>query len=89
MTEYQLESPAGRQHLPNVGDWFAKAIDVPPTLAARLSVEIARGRLDRLAGRMLMAARGDLELDEAAIERIAAEDLRSLRVNGMPPEVPK
>ena len=38
------------------------------TLAARLSVEIGSGRFDKLAGRMLMAARGDLDLDEAAID---------------------
>ena len=33
-----------------------------------------------------MAARGDLDLDDAAIAAIVAEDLRSLRVNGMPAE---
>jgi hypothetical protein len=37
---------------------------------------------------MLIAARGDLDLDEAAIETIVASDLRSLRVNSMPPERP-
>ena len=63
-------------------------IDVPPMLAARLSVEIGAGRFDRLAGRMLMAARGDLDLDERAINAIVAGDLRSLRVNGLPPERP-
>jgi NAD(P)-dependent dehydrogenase (short-subunit alcohol dehydrogenase family) len=55
-------------------------------LAARLSVEIGCGRFDKLAGRMLMAARGDLDLDEAAVNEIVSADLRSLRVNGMPPE---
>ena len=61
-------------------------MNVAPTLAARLSVEIGAGRFDRLAGRMLMAARGDLDLDEAAIEAIVADDLRTLRVNGLPPD---
>jgi len=88
MTEYQLTSKAGRAHLPNIEQLFADGIDVPPTLAARLSVEIGSGRFDRLAGRMLMAARGDLDLDEGAIEKIVAADLRSLRVNGMPLERP-
>jgi hypothetical protein len=37
---------------------------------------------------MLMAARGDLDLDEKEIDEIVALDLRSLRVNGMPPERP-
>ena len=86
MTEYQLTSEAGRAYLPNIERLFAEGIDVPPTLAARLSVEIGCGRFDKLAGRMLMAARGDLDLDEAAINEIVSADLRSLRVNGMPAE---
>ncbi len=88
MTEYQLSSAAGQTYLPDIGRLFETGINVPPTLAARLSVEIARGRFDRLAGRMLMAARGDLELSVGAIEDILAADFRSLRVNGMPPERP-
>jgi len=88
MTERQLESESGRKHLANIQRLFERGIDVPPTLAARLTVEIATGRFDRLAGRMLMAARGDLDLDEATVETIVASDLRSLRVNGMPPERP-
>jgi NAD(P)-dependent dehydrogenase (short-subunit alcohol dehydrogenase family) len=86
MTEYQLLSEAGRTYLRNISSLFEAAVDVPPTLAARLSVEIGSGRFDRLAGRMLMAARGDLDLDEAAIEEIVTADFRSLRVNGMPAE---
>jgi NAD(P)-dependent dehydrogenase (short-subunit alcohol dehydrogenase family) len=88
MTEYQLVSEAGRTHLPGIQGLFERGINVPPTLAARLSVEIGAGRFDKLAGRMLMAARGDLKLDEAEIERIVAADQRSLRVNGMPAERP-
>jgi NAD(P)-dependent dehydrogenase (short-subunit alcohol dehydrogenase family) len=86
MTEYQLMSEAGRTHLPNMPRLFETGVDVPPALAARLSVEIGSGRFDRLAGRMLMAARGDLDLSEADVDDIVAADLRSLRVNGMPPE---
>jgi len=71
MTDYQLESAAGQRYLPNIEQLFDDGINVPPTMAAELSVEIGSGRFDRLAGRMLMAARGDL---------------RSLRVNGMPAE---
>ena len=48
---------------------------MPPTLAARLSVEIGAGRFDRLAGRMLMAASGDLDLDEATVDQIVGADL--------------
>jgi len=88
MTEYQLSSEAGRTHLPNLPRLFETRVNVPPTLAARLSVEIGSGRFDRLAGRMLMAARGDLGLQQAEIDDIVEADLRSLRVNGLPPERP-
>ncbi len=86
MTEYQLDSAAGRAHLDIIPKLFEAGVNVPPTLAARLSVEIGSGRFDALAGRMVMAARGDLDLDDAAIAAIVAADLRSLRVNGLPPE---
>jgi len=86
MTEYQLASEAGRTWLPTVAKLFSDGIDVPPLLAARLTVEIGSGRFDRMAGRMLMAARGDLDLTPERIERIVREDLRSLRVNGVPAE---
>lgn len=86
MTERQLTSDAGRAYLTDIPKLFAAGVDVPPTLAARLSVEIGSGRFDKLAGRMVMAARGDLDLDDAAIDAIVAGDLRSLRVNGLPLE---
>jgi NAD(P)-dependent dehydrogenase (short-subunit alcohol dehydrogenase family) len=85
MTEHQLNSEAGRAHLVDIPKLFEAGVNVPPTLAARLSVEIGSGRFDRFAGRLLMAARGDLDLDEAAVDAIVAGDLRSLRVNGLPP----
>ena len=88
MTELQLQSEAGRKYLTDIPRLFERGVDVPPTLAARLSVEIGAGRFDRLAGRMLMAARGDLDLDEATVDQIVGADLRSLRVNGMPQERP-
>lgn len=88
MTEYQLSSEAGRTYLPDIPRLFEEGINVPPTLAARLSVEIGSGRFDKLAGRMLMAARGDLDLSPDAIDEIVRADLRSLRVNGMPLERP-
>ena len=88
MTDYQLSSEAGRTHLPNMPRLFEAGVNVPPTLAARLSVEIGAGQFDKLAGRMLMAARGDLDLQRTEIDDIVEADLRSLRVNGMPPERP-
>lgn len=88
MTEYQLTSEAGQKYLPNIASLFEDGINVPPILAARLSVDIAAGRFDKLAGRMLLAARGDLDLTPQAVDEIVASDSRSLRVNGMPPEKP-
>lgn len=89
MTEYQLTSEAGRTWLPDIEQLFENRINVPPTFAARLSVEIGSGRFDKLAGRMLMAARGDVDLTGDDIDAIVAEDLRSLRVNGVPAEKPR
>ncbi len=89
MTEFQLTEPAGQAFLSEISDLFEQKIDVPPTRAADLSVEIGSGRFDRMAGRLLMAARGDLDLSDADIARIVDEDLRSLRVNGMPEERPR
>jgi len=86
MTEHQLNSEAGRAYLDAIPKLFAANVNVAPTLAARLSVEIGSGRFDKLAGRMLMAARGDLDLGEAAVDAIVAGDLRTLRVNGLPPD---
>ena len=81
MTELQLTSDDGRRYLTDIPRLFDEGVNVSPTLAARLSVEIGAGRFDKLRGRMLMAARGDLDLDEAAVDAIVADDLRSLRVN--------
>jgi len=88
MTECQLNSQTGRAHLPGIQRLFDDHIDVPPKHAAELSVEIGPGRFDRLTGRMLMAARGDLDLSETAVDDIVRSDLWSLRVDGMPPEQP-
>jgi len=88
MTEFQMTDAAGRKYLGDIEDLFARGIDVPPALAGRLSVEIGSGRFDRLAGRMLFAARGDHELTDSQIDEILAHDLRSLRVNGTPEEHP-
>jgi NAD(P)-dependent dehydrogenase (short-subunit alcohol dehydrogenase family) len=88
MTEFQLSDPAGQKYLGGIRDLFARGIDVPPALAGQLTVEIGSGRFDRLAGRILFAARGDAALTEAQVDEIVAGDLRSLRVNGTPQEHP-
>jgi len=86
MTEFQLTDPAGQKYLGGIADMFSRGVDVPPERAGELSVAIGSGRFDRLAGRMLFAARGDIDLTETQIETIIAEDLRTLRINGTPEE---
>jgi NAD(P)-dependent dehydrogenase (short-subunit alcohol dehydrogenase family) len=86
MTEYQLNCQAGRDYLPHLADTFAAGVSVPPERAAAMAVEIGTGRFDRIAGRLLMAARDDLDALEATMDDIVAKDFRSLRVNGLPPE---
>lgn len=88
MTEFQMTDPAGRKYLGDIEQLFARGIDVPPTLAGRLTVEIGSGHFDRVAGRMLFAARGDHELTDDELDDIVKRDLRSLRVNGTPEEHP-
>jgi NAD(P)-dependent dehydrogenase (short-subunit alcohol dehydrogenase family) len=88
MTEFQMTDRAGQKYLSDIGDLFVRGIDVPPSVAGRLTVEIGSGRFDRLAGRMLFAARADHQLTEAQIDDIVAKDLRSLRINGTPEEHP-
>ena len=43
MTEYQLNSQAGRDYLPNLADTFAAGVSVPPDRAAAMAVEIGTG----------------------------------------------
>ncbi|MEO8756800.1 MAG: SDR family oxidoreductase [Devosia sp.] len=88
MTEFQMTDPAGKKYLGDIDQLFARGIDVPSSMAGRLTVEIGSGRFDRLAGRMLFAARGDHDLNDAEIDAIVAHDLRSLRINGTPDEHP-
>ena len=57
---------------------FEMDVNVPPTLAARLSVEIGSDRFDKLAGRIPMAARGDLDLDQDVINDIVSSVDRGL-----------
>jgi NAD(P)-dependent dehydrogenase (short-subunit alcohol dehydrogenase family) len=88
MTEFQMSDVAGQKYLGGIRELFANAIDVPPSLPGRLTVEIGSGRFDRLAGRMLFAARGDHSLSDREVDEILDRDLRSLRVNGTPEEHP-
>ncbi|WP_328766318.1 SDR family oxidoreductase [Devosia aurantiaca] len=86
MTEFQLTDPAGQQYLSGIADMFSRGVNVPPERAAELSVAVGSGRFDRMAGRMLFAARGDIDLTDAQIEEFLTNDLRTLRLTGTPEE---
>lgn len=79
MTELQLKTEAGRRWMKRIHEMFEKGMDVPPTLAARLAVEIASGRLDELHGRAF-GVRDDLDAVLAQKDLILAEDLKTLRL---------
>lgn len=84
LTRYQMESDGGARYLPGVLERLRAGRDVPATFAARLALDIACGRFDRLHGRAV-AATEDLDLVEASIDDIVARDERVLRVVGFAP----
>lgn len=89
LTRYQMESAAGAKYMPAIAQRLRGGDSVPPSFAARLAVDMARGRFDRLAGRAVGATE-DLDEVEGSIGGILARDERILRVAGFaPPPRPK
>jgi NAD(P)-dependent dehydrogenase (short-subunit alcohol dehydrogenase family) len=82
MTELQLFSEAGRTYLPNIQQLFDNGVNIPPSRAAELIADIAAGRFDTLAGRLLRAI-DDRELLEQEMTDIVARDARALRFSGV------
>lgn len=78
MTEMQLLSDDGKKHLPAIKQLFADGIDLPPACAAALIVDIAAGRFDPLAGRLLRGA-DDRDLLEKEMRDLVSADGRALR----------
>jgi NAD(P)-dependent dehydrogenase (short-subunit alcohol dehydrogenase family) len=78
MTELQLFSDAGKTYLPNIQELFDNGVNVPPSRAAALIADIAAGRFDPLAGRLLRGV-DDRELLEQEMEDIVSRDARTLR----------
>lgn len=79
MTELQLNSDAGKKHLPDIERLFDEGINVPPSRAASLIADIAAGRFDPLAGRMLCGPEDHDKLEQAMAD-LAATDGRALRI---------
>lgn len=78
LTEYQLESPEGKQWMSRIERMFDEGRDVPPERAAQLAVALASGRFDRLAGRCFGIGDNLEELLERQDE-IIRKDQKTLR----------
>lgn len=79
MTELQLYSDDGKKHLPDIERLFDEGVNVPPGRAAALIADIAAGRFDKLAGRMLRGVE-DRDALERAMDDLVATDGRALRL---------
>lgn len=82
MTELQLSSEAGKTYLPGIQKFFEDGVNIEPSRAALLIADIAAGRFDTLAGRLL---RGVDDRDALAEEMnaIVAADGRALRFSSV------
>jgi len=82
MTELQLNTEAGQTYLPNIKQMFENGVNIPPARAAALIADIAAGRFDTLAGRLLRGV-DDRDALAARMTEIAAADGRALRFTGL------
>ncbi|MCD2177018.1 SDR family NAD(P)-dependent oxidoreductase [Rhizobium sp. C1] len=82
MTEMQLTSEAGKRFLPGIQQLFEDGINVEPTRAALLIADIAAGRFDRLAGRLLCGV-DDRDALESQMDALVASDGRALRFTAL------
>ena len=82
MTELQLSSEAGKTYLPAIQKLFDDGVNIEPSRAAFLIADIAAGRFDILAGRLL---RGVDDRDALAeeMDAIVAADGRALRFSSV------
>ncbi|TCR98621.1 SDR family NAD(P)-dependent oxidoreductase [Rhizobium sp. BK418] len=82
MTELQLSSQAGKMYLPGIQKLFDDGVNIEPSRAALLIADIAAGRFDTLAGRLL---RGVDDRDALAeeMDAIVAADGRALRFSDL------
>ncbi|EPE94278.1 SDR family NAD(P)-dependent oxidoreductase [Rhizobium grahamii] len=78
MTEMQLSSEAGKTYLPGIQKLFDDGVNVEPSRAARLIADIASGRYDALAGRLLRGI-DDRDQLEREMDSLVATDGRALR----------
>jgi len=82
MTELQLFSDDGKTYLPDIQKLFDNGVNIPPSRAAALIGDIAAGRFDPLAGRLLRGV-DDRNLLEQEMKNIVARDARALRFSSI------
>jgi NAD(P)-dependent dehydrogenase (short-subunit alcohol dehydrogenase family) len=82
MTELQLFSEAGKTYLPKLQELFDNGVNIPPTRAAALIADIAAGRFDLLAGRLLRGV-DDRDQLEQEMKDVVARDGRALRFSSV------
>jgi len=75
MTAFIADSPEGRRWRPTFRDIFAEGRDVPPDLAVRWCLRIARGDLDALTGRWLDAKQDPDDVIRRTPDLLAEEKL--------------
>jgi len=79
MSEYILESEAGKKWLPWFRKLFDRGRDVPAEKAAQLVVQVASGQADALSGRFLGVS-DELEKLLERLEEIRRAELYTLRI---------
>jgi len=82
MTEMQLSSEAGKTYLPGIQQLFDDGVDIDPSRAALLIADIAAGRFDVLAGRLLRGV-DDRDVLEKEMYSLVAADGRALRFSAI------
>ncbi|QKK33707.1 SDR family NAD(P)-dependent oxidoreductase (plasmid) [Rhizobium indicum] len=81
-SEKQLFSEAGKTYLPAIQQLFDDGIDIHPSRAALLVADIAAGRFDVLAGRLLRGV-DDRDVLEKEMDALAEADGRALRFSAI------
>jgi NADP-dependent 3-hydroxy acid dehydrogenase YdfG len=69
-------------YLPDIQRLFDTGVNISPSRAAALIVDIAAGRFDKLAGRLLRGV-DDRDLLEEEMDEIVERDARALRFSGI------
>ncbi|MBI3972857.1 MAG: SDR family oxidoreductase [Chloroflexi bacterium] len=78
MTQFQLDSPEGKQWLPRIHKMFEEGRNVPPALAGNLCVYLASPAGDHLGGRFIQSTEDYGRIAER-VDEVVERDLYTLR----------